>query len=90
MLCICLTTIWKQAKEPFKWLVAKADRQDLEAVKKNKKFPDMEPKFQAVIEEASSEIRLEDRIGIRERRAAIKEELDKHFPTVLVDLIIEH
>lgn len=72
------------ANKPFKWLLDRADRQDLEAARRDKRFSERWQEFQNAVNRT---VGIESRHGPghRERVAAAKEALD--LPTVLLDMI---
>ena len=75
MLCTTLTSYGGKTKELFHWLLERADRQDLDAVKEIiQKFSGWAPEFQTAVEKALSKVSLNVRIGIRQRPAVIKRE----------------
>ena len=59
--------------------------------KRSGKLSGWPSEFQTAVEKALSKVSLNVRIGIRQRPAVIKRELDEyHLPTVLVNIIIEY
>ena len=80
-----------ETKELFYWLLERADCQDLKTVKEIYIiYPEWGGKFQDAIKKALKKVGVDDRIGIRERRAAIKGIASEHFPTDLAGLIAEY
>ena len=81
-----------QTKELFYWLLARADRQDLEAVKKDDEFSKHEPEFQQAVNDRWKAVGSETRkeIGREERIALMKEALDNVIPKDLLNLIAEY
>jgi hypothetical protein len=81
-----------KTKELFYWLLANADRQDLEAVKKNDMFSTWKSEFQDAVNHALQVVGSERRPGITRRRrvALMKEALIDGVPSALLDLIGEY
>lgn len=79
-----------QTKELFHWLLARADRRDLEDVMEPGNFSRQTPEYQDAVNKASKDDNLEVRIGIRERKIAIMKELEKYIPPVLAKFTFEH
>ena len=78
-----------QAKESFKWLVARADHQDLKVVKGKESFARMRSDFQEAVNQT---VGIESRHKLRrpERVTAAKEASKEYFPNDLVNLIGEY
>ena len=66
-----------QAKELFNWLLPRADRQDLEAVKEDENFSNMQSEFHKAVYQASQVPSTETRheAGYKRRVAVIEETL---------------
>lgn len=84
-----------QSKDPknelFYWLLARADRQDLERVKKECWFLSRPSEFQDAVNHAFNTVGTEVRIGKkrRERVTAMREALGEYVSKVLIDLTSE-
>lgn len=78
-----------QAKELFYWLLARADRQDLKAVKSDKKFSTRQLEFRQAVDQALQTVGSETRIGTTHRKGipAIKEALEDDIPKDLLNII---
>ena len=78
--------------ELFHWLLEKADRRDLEAVKINWKFTGMEFTFQDAVKQAETKVGAESRHkrGREIRVAPIRAALTDHIAGVLLDVIYEY
>lgn len=79
-------------KELFCWLLERADRQDLEEVKRDRRFYEKRPEFRKTVKDAQHKVCAEPRHGMthRKRVAATKEALGMHIIDVLLDLIGEY
>ena len=81
-----------QAKELFHWLLARADRQDLEAVKKSDKFSRWGTEFQQAVNQALEAVGPDARhritqLGITTTVTALEK---ADIPEVLIELTLEY
>lgn len=78
-----------KTKDLFKWLLARADRQDLEAVKKAEDFSAQEFEFQKAVNQALQAVgsKTKEEITRPERIAFMEETLTYTIPKVLLDII---
>lgn len=78
-----------QAKELFYWLLPRADRQDLEAVKRVRSFSNWPLEFQQAVNQVFQTVGIDARPGITHRRkvAIMEEALDDYIPKDLRNII---
>lgn len=81
-----------QAKKLFYWLLERADRRDLEAVKRYDVFYKKEPEFQQIVNQALLAVGSETRheTGRQKRIALIEEVIKSDTSTIILKLIGEY
>ena len=85
-----------QTKELFYWLLARADRQDLETIKSDKYFSTHELEYQQAVDHALKTVGTETRHETGRKRiiavrvAATSEALEEHLPDDLRKLALEY
>jgi hypothetical protein len=81
-----------QVKEFFRWLLARADRRDLEVAKRSDAFFKMQPAFQKAVNDRRETVGSKTRevMGREERNTHIKEALDEYVPKDLLKLFSEY
>ena len=81
-----------QTKELFHWLLGNADHQDLQAVKNDYRFSDMDPNFRDAVNAALQTVSSDPRRGItrEEGSPVLKDTLTDCLPDVLIQEIADY
>lgn len=81
-----------RANELFHWFLTRADRDDLEAIKRDDRFSGMEPEFQQAVGQAFKTVSSDARPGVRcrERLAIMEHAIGEYIHKDLLKIVDEY